>query len=317
MTGEFELISRHFDRPALSDSVEVGIGDDAAVLRPTPGATVVVSTDTLVEGRHFRAGVSAESLGWKAAMVNLSDLAAMGAFPRWLTLALTLPEADDDWVAAFAAGFRAAIAECDADLVGGDITRGPLTIGVTALGECLEAPLTRRAARSGDHLLLTGVTGQAAAALALLEQGAEADVPAELLHRLDRPDARVAAGRAARGLARAAIDVSDGVLADLRHVLDASGVGARLNANALTPDDGLRQAASRCGTTAAEWMWAGGDDYELLVAVSPVHVRTLLELWREQGLTPVELGRATDLPGIHWAGDAPRIDPVSSGYRHF
>lgn len=315
--GEFDLIARHFSRPAQSDSVEVGIGDDAAVLRPTPSASLVVSTDTLVEGRHFRSGVDPEALGWKAAMVNLSDIAAMGGFPRWLTLALTLPEADDHWVAGFAAGFRAAATSCQAELVGGDITRGPLTIGVTALGECLDAPLTRSAARLGDVLVLTGATGGAAAALALLESVTEEDIPPSLLHRLDRPVARVAAGRAARGLAHAAIDVSDGLLADLRHVLDASGVGARLNANALTPDTDLQAAATRTGSAAAQWMWAGGDDYELLVAVPPTHARTLLEIWREQGLQPIEIGRVTEASGLHWAGDAPTMDPVSSGYQHF
>ena len=315
MTGEFELIARHFKRPARSAEVRIGIGDDAAALTPAPGATLLVTTDTLVVGRHFRPEVPADALGWKAAMVNLSDLAAMGGTPRWLTLALTLPEADDAWVAAFADGFRAAAEQVEAELVGGDITRGPLTIGVTALGETLDAPLTRGAAQAGDQLWLTGTTGQAAAAVAGLAAGVTPD--ASLLTRLDRPQARCAAGRAARGLAHAAIDVSDGVLADLDHLLQASRLGARLDADALRPTAAMQALADSLGEAPAPWIWTGGDDYELLVAVPPERAQTLASIWAEQGLAPLCIGELVDAPGLQWQGDAPTIDPVSSGFRHF
>lgn len=315
MTGEFELIARHFARPAQSAQVSIGIGDDAAALIPSAGATLLVTTDTLVAGRHFRSDVPAEALGWKAAMVNLSDLAAMGATPCWLTLAMTLPEADDSWVAAFAEGFRAAAQSVGAELVGGDMTRGPLTIGVTALGETLDAPLRRCAARPGDELWLTGCTGEAAAALAALSEALPVDE--RLLQRLDRPTARCAAGRAARGLAHAAIDVSDGLLADLGHMLKASAVGARLQAGALPPTPAMQALAARLSVAPDPWLWTGGDDYELLVAVPPARSQTLVSIWAEQGLSPVRIGRVVDGEGLSWQGDAPAVDPVSSGFRHF
>ena len=226
---------------------------------------------------------------------------------------LVLTQRDRELVRALVAD--AAAEQVEAELVGGDITRGPLTIGVTALGETLDAPLTRGAAQAGDQLWLTGATGQAAAAVAGLAAGVRPD--ASLLTRLDRPQARCAAGRAARGLAHAAIDVSDGVLADLDHLLKESRLGARLDADALRPTAAMQALADTLGEAPAPWIWTGGDDYELLVAVPPERAQTLASIWAEQGLAPLCIGELVDAPGLQWQGDAPTIDPVSFGFRHF
>ncbi|KPK06231.1 MAG: thiamine monophosphate kinase [Betaproteobacteria bacterium SG8_39] len=262
MASEFELIRRFFDRPARRGArTLLGVGDDAALLRVEPGMALAVSTDMLLAGRHFPEGTAPGALGHKALAVNLSDLAAMGATPRWATLAIALPVADEGWLSAFSAGLFALAQRFDVDLVGGDTTRGPLAISVTVLGEVpAEHALTRGGARPGDDIWVSGVLGQAAAGLAE-RQGQlrlAPQVAAPLRARLEMPEPRIVLGERLRGIASAAIDVSDGFAADLGHVLERSGVGALVH-YAQLPGVRTGDAAldMRC-------VLAGGDDYELI-----------------------------------------------------
>jgi len=250
MPSEFEIIRKYFSRPARH--ALLGVGDDAALLKPDAAAALAVSTDMLLEGRHFARGAAPRSLGHKALAVNLSDMAATGATPRWATLAIALPAADEAWIAAFAEGFYALAERFDVDLVGGDTTRGPLTICVTILGEVpARLALTRGGARPGDDIWVSGELGGAAVAL-------ERPGDAAAASRLHEPEPRVELGERLRGLATAAIDVSDGFAQDLGHILERSGAGARVH-YALLPKFPCDepQLQQRC-------VVAGGDDYELI-----------------------------------------------------
>jgi len=275
VASEFDIIRKYFTRAA--PSAVLGVGDDCALLRPDPGMLLAVSTDMLLAGRHFFPDAEPGKLGHKALAVNLSDLAAMGADPRWATLAIALPDADEKWIAAFAEGFFRLAGRWGMELVGGDTTRGPLTISVTVMGEVpAELALRRAAARAGDDIWLSGVTGEAALALAHLEgrvklEGAVRDA---CLARLHTPEPRVDLGGRLRGLARSAIDVSDGLLADLGHILEASGVGAELVWDKLPRAKAIAGCPDKA--LADDCLLAGGDDYELLFT-APTSKRTEIE----------------------------------------
>lgn len=246
MPSEFDLIRKYFERPA--QSAALGVGDDAALLRPSAGMELAVSTDLLLEGRHFRAGTDARKLGHKSLAVNLSDMAAMGAAPRWATLALALPAADEAWLDGFARGFFALAGRHGVELIGGDTTRGPLTVCVTILGEVPRGlALYRAGAAAGDDIWVSGDLGGAALGLARPEI-------AEAVRRLDEPEPRVELGERLRGIASAAIDVSDGFAQDLGHILERSGVGAVVEYASLPGFPGA----------AMDHVLAGGDDYELV-----------------------------------------------------
>ena len=263
MPSEFEIIQRYFSRPARH--ALLGVGDDAALLRTDAAAELAVATDMLLEGRHFAKGAEPRALGHKALAVNLSDMAAMGATPRWATLALALPHANEDWIAAFADGFYALAERFDVDLIGGDTTRGPLTICVAILGEVPAGlALMRSGARPDDDIWVSGELGGAAYALHDAGNAAAAS-------RLHQPEPRVELGEKLRGIAHAAIDVSDGFAQDLGHILERSGVGAVVH-YALLPKFpcGDAQLQQRC-------VLAGGDDYELLFT-APQSARRELEV---------------------------------------
>ena len=274
---EFELIDRFFRQAeggvTRSRGVLLGIGDDAALLAPTAGSELVASVDMLVAGRHFFADVDPEALGHKTLAVNLSDMAAMGATPRWALLAGALPDVDPAWLGAFARGFLALAAAHGVELVGGDTTRGPLNLCVTILGEVPAGKaLLRRGARLGDSVWVSGVLGDAS--LALAHRGgrvALADDEAEACEKaLLRPTPRVALGVHLRGLASAAIDISDGLLGDLGHVLAASKLGAVLELAAVPHSDALdRQLDGPAASIALDCLLAGGDDYELCFTAAP------------------------------------------------
>lgn len=298
--GEFELIRHCFARRAATapvgdgSPVVLGIGDDAALLRPTPGMLLAVSTDMLVQGRHFFADVDPCALGHKTLAVNLSDMAAMGARPLGFTLALALPQADEAWLDAFADGLFTLAEAHGCALVGGDTTAGPLTLSVTIWGELPpDQALRRDAARVGDDVYVSGWPGEARLALDArrgLRSVAKQDLGA-LTRRLERPTPRVALGLALRGRAHAAADVSDGLVADLGHILQASGVGATLHAQALWDSPALGEALRAQGRAAAlELALAGGDDYELVFTAPPARRAELAALAGQLALPLTRLG---------------------------
>ena len=271
--NEFEVIARYFQRSPRSPDVRIGIGDDCAVIAPRAGSELVITVDMLVEGRHFAAGAYPEALGHKTLAVNLSDLAAMGALPRFALLAGALPSSDPQWIEAFMRGFDALAARYDVDLIGGDTTRGPRTLCVTAIGELpAGTAITRSGARAGDVVYVSGTIGDAALALAIEAEHVrvEARDRASIERRLDRPEPRVALGISLRGIASAALDVSDGLTGDLGHILDASKVGATIDLVAV-PCSGVFQSLLRSDSRAVaiQALLAGGDDYELCFTAPP------------------------------------------------
>jgi thiamine-monophosphate kinase len=292
--GEFDLIRRYFDRarPPQSAHVTLGIGDDCALLQPTPGMQLAVSSDMLVEGRHFLSTVDPAKLGHKALAVNLSDLAACGARPIGFTLALALPSADPVWLEGFSRGLFALADAHACPLVGGDTTRGPLNICITVFGEVPPGQaLLRSGARVGDDLWVSGTLGDARLALEVfrgkltLPDATFGPAFAAARTRMETPTPRVALGLALRGIASAAIDISDGLLGDLGHVLRASGVGACIDANIASI------LIAHCDDSIADsellrFILSGGDDYELAFAAAP-HQRAAVLAAGRRSATPV------------------------------
>jgi thiamine-monophosphate kinase len=315
---EFAIIRRHFQAllPGSAD-VLLGVGDDCALLQPPPGEELALTTDTLVAGRHFDPQVRAESIGWKSLAVSLSDLAAMGARPRWFVLALTLDQAEESWLAAFAQGLKAVAAPAGTALVGGDMTKGPLSITITAIGTVPSGKgLRRSGAKPGDAVCVTGTLGDAALAreLGLATQCARFDPDREFLKaRLNRPSPRLAAGHNLRGLAHAAIDLSDGLAGDLRHILEESWVGAEIRADRLPRSEAFQHLAPPDSGLALQA--AGGDDYELCVCIPQ---ERLAEARRKLDVPLTEIGRITREPGLRWvdASGGPLALDLQA-YRHF
>lgn len=272
--GEFELITRYFDRVTSSRrDVEKGIGDDCALLTLPEKQTLAISTDTLVEGVHFLRDIHPADLGYKALAVNLSDLAAMGADPAWLTLALTLPDVNEPWLKAFSDSLFELLDYYNMQLIGGDTTRGPLslTLGIHGLVPQGRA-LKRSGAKPGDWIYVTGTLGDSAAGLSLLQHKTRINDPVThevLIKRHLRPMPRILQGQALRDLASAAIDLSDGLVSDLGHILKASDVGARLNVDALPLSDVLKQHFEP--EQALRWALGGGEDYELCFTVPEIN----------------------------------------------
>jgi len=266
--SEFDLIARYFSHQAVNrKDVILGIGDDGAVLQAPQGCELVISTDTLVSEVHFPSSLSPQSVGYRALAVNLSDLAAMGAEPAWMTLALTLPENDETWLAGFSAGFMALANEWSLQLIGGDLTRGPLTITVQITGFVPTGQaLKRSTARPGDAIYVTGTLGDAALALQRSRSG-DIDSDPFLKQRFERPEPRVEVGLKLRGIATSAIDVSDGLAADLGHVLAASGCGGTILSEAMPFSPRMLSLTDR--THATELALGGGDDYELCFTARP------------------------------------------------
>lgn len=313
--GEFELIRRFFTRPTRRADVQLGVGDDCALLRPSPGKCVAMTVDTLVEGIHFLAGTDPGRLGHKCLAVNLSDQAAMGAAPAWVSLAITLPQSDEAWLSAFAKGFLDLADQYGVDLVGGDTTRGPLSITVQALGFVSERDaLHRSGAKVGDGIYLTGDLGLAGLGLEIL-QGRTSIVAKEAVDRLEMPQPRVQAGQALAGFANACIDVSDGLSADLGHLLEASGVGATLDWTALPLPSAIRRYIAQGGD---EWMpLRAGDDYELCFTVSTDREDELALRMEAFGCSCVRIGHIDRQGGLRLRKDR-RVFPISaSGFQHF
>lgn len=302
--GEFDLIRRYFQRPVRRAAL--GVGDDCALLAPAPGMQLAISSDMLVEGRHFFADVNPRLLGHKALAVNLSDLAASGARPLAFTLALSLPRADEDWISEFATGLLTLADAHDCELIGGDTTGGPLNICITVFGEVPAGQaLLRSGARAGDEIWVSGTLGDAR--LALEAMLGHVQLPAELLQqarqRLEAPTPRVALGLALRGIASSALDVSDGLLGDLGHILELSSVGATVDSRCTTP---LMAAAAYPHSDA--WQFdsklqqqctlAGGDDYELCFTAPAARHADVLAAGAASGTTVHRIGRIDAEPGL-------------------
>ena len=315
--NEFDLIRRYFDRPAADPAVRLAVGDDAAILAPTPGHELLVSTDMLVCGRHFFADVDPRALGHKALAVNLSDIAAMGGAARWATLAAAWPELDADWLAAFAEGWFALADAHEVALIGGDTTRGPLTLSVSIFGEAPAGRALRRdGGRAGDDVWVSGELGMAAAAVrARLGQLTLPEAERALAQqRLDWPQPRLALGQALRGLASAALDVSDGLLADLGHLAARSGVAAWVRADWLPMPACLREQGAAGLACAA----AGGDDYELCFAAPPSARAALADLGRALAVPLTRIGALTEGVGCRLLNpDGSDILLEQHGYDHF
>ncbi len=317
--AEFSLIDRIRARTAARADIALGIGDDAALLQPQAGLQLVVTADTLNSGVHFPPETPAADIGWKTLAVNLSDLAAMGAQPAWCTLALSLPNAEEVWVDGFADGFFALADTHGIVLIGGDTTRGPLSLSVTAMGQVTPGSALRRdAAQVGDDIWVSGTLGDAAIALRAW-QGGTLDVrgPAEdaqvehLRLRLARPTPRVALGRALVGVAHAAVDVSDGLLADLGHICARSGAGARIDPACLPLSAAAR---ARVGDThARDAALRGGDDYELCFT-APAAKRAAIEALGERLVLPLtRIGEMVQGQGVVADGN----ERGTAGYEHF
>jgi thiamine-monophosphate kinase len=286
--------------------VDVGIGDDGAVLTPRPDQQQIQVIDTLVEGVHFPADTSPEDIAYRAVAVNLSDIAAMGGCPRWMTLALTLKTSDEQWVKSFAAGLFTAADEFDVALVGGDTTSGPIvTVTVTVTGDVpTGAAILRSGAKVGDGIFVTGTLGDAAAGLQLLQAGESNEV---LQQRFLRPTARIEIGQQLLGKASAAIDVSDGLVGDLKKLLVASGVGGEIEIEMLPLSAALRQRFD--SAEQRQLALTGGDDYELCFTASETVVEDVADITRIGSVT-----KSTELV-CRLNGEIVDID--DSGYRHF
>ncbi|MFZ6697119.1 thiamine-phosphate kinase [Stenotrophomonas acidaminiphila] len=317
---EFALIERIARRTRARADIVLGIGDDAALLQPAPGQQLAVTADTLNAGVHFPAESAPADIGWKALAANLSDLAAMGAVPAWCTLSLSLPQAEGDWLDAFADGLFALADASGIAVVGGDTTRGPLSISITAIGQVPAAQALRRdGARVGDDIWVSGHPGEAAGALRLWQQGrldvrgVVADAAHERLRqRLQRPMPRVSLGLALRTCAHAAADVSDGLLADLGHIASRSGVAAVLQADAMPLSAALRTALG--DAAALDCALRGGDDYELCFTAAPERRQAVQALAADLALPLARIGMIAEGRGVHCEGDA---GAGRSGYRHF
>ena len=319
--GEFSLIARYFNRVRRARlDVETGIGDDCALLNVPEKQTLAISTDTLVSGIHFLPDIDPADLAYKALAVNLSDLAAMGADPAWLTLALTLPEVDESWLKAFSDSLFEQLSYYDMQLIGGDTTRGPLSMtlgihGYVPMGRALK----RSGAKPGDWIYVTGTPGDSAAGLAILQDRLQVDDPKDadwLIKRHLRPTPRILHGQALRDLANAAIDLSDGLISDLGHILQASECGAIIDVDTLPYSEALRRHVDP--DQALRWALGGGEDYELCFTVPELNRGALEVAIGQLGIPYTCIGQmSADVDGISFTREGREVTFDWKGYDHF
>jgi thiamine-monophosphate kinase len=314
--GEFDLIAKYFSRPVRH--AVLGGGDDCALLQPRPGMLWAVSTDALVEGRHFLSTVAPEALGHKALAVNLSDLAACGAQPVAFTLSLTLPRVDEEFLAGFAAGMYALADAHGIELVGGDTTAGPLTIGITVMGEVPPGQALRRGgARAGDDVWVSGRLGDARLALEVFrgKVALRGEAFEDVRRAMERPQPRVALGLALRGVATAAIDLSDGLAGDLGHVLRASGVGATLRLADIPHGEHVAASPEALRRTC---LLGGGDDYELAFCAAPADSDRVRAAAARAGVAATCIGTLEATPGLRVVDAAGAVVPLAErAFDHF
>lgn len=319
--GEFDLIARYFNRPeTVRRDVQLGIGDDCALLTVAEKQLLAISTDTLVSGIHFLAQIDPADLGYKALAVNLSDLAAMGADPAWLSLALTLPNVDEAWLKTFSDSLFEQLDYYGMQLIGGDTTRGPLSMTLTINGLVPAGrALTRSGAKIGDWIYVTGTLGDSAAGLAILQQRLQVSDPEArnyLLKRHLRPMPRILQGKALRDLATSAIDISDGLISDLKHVLKASGCGARIELDELPMSQVMTQHAEV--DQALCWALTGGEDYELCFTVPEINRGALDVALSHLGADYTCIGQiVSPADGVKFYRGHQEIELPWHGYDHF
>lgn len=315
--SEFDLIKRYFTRP--TPGATLGVGDDAALLRVGDGMELAVSTDMLVSGTHFLPDADPFLLGHKTLAVNLSDMAAMGATPHWATLAIALPSANEDWLRHFSEGIFALADEFGVELIGGDTTRGPLNLSVTIMGEVPQGKALRRdGAQAGDDIWVSGTLGDAALGLAHLQGKTRLpdDIRERCLAALQQPQPRIALGMALRGIAHSAIDISDGLLADLGHILESSRVAAEINYDRLpvSASSGGKDMAAlqqRCALS-------GGDDYELCFTAADTQRAAIESMACRLQLSLTRIGKIVSGSGCKVrAADGSVMQIERSGYDHF
>lgn len=318
--GEFELIQRCFAEAGRKRAdVAIGIGDDGAVVQVREGCDLVITTDSMVEGIHFFPDVDPRSLGHKLVAVNVSDLAAMGAEPCWLSLALTLPKVDEAWLTAFAEGLSETADYYNCQLIGGDTTRGPLSLTMIAKGLVPKGKaITRAGAQNGDYVYVTGTLGDAALGLQLVQNKVEVSKKhrAHILQRFHYPTARVALGQALRNIASSAMDVSDGLAGDLLHILRRSNVGAVVDVNKVPMSQALKDSCT--AEQALQYALSGGEDYELLFTVPENRRGSLEVLLSPYGVPVTCIGRITGAVGKleFKQGDTP-FSYQHQGFEHF
>ena len=324
MTGvtEFSLIEQYFTFDPEREDVVLGVGDDCALLTPPVNKQLAVTVDTLVAGVHFPVNTSPEDIAYKSLAVSLSDLAAMGAEPAWATLALTMPDSDPNWLQGFSTSFKETLKAYGVQLIGGDTTQGPLSITVQLTGFVEAGRAMRRdTARVGDWIYVTGHLGDAALGLKLLnvDDLADATIKDGCVKKLNRPVPRVAFAQKAAEYCSCAIDISDGLVSDLGHILKASGCGARIHFNQLPVSKAFRKSPIYLNQfNYSQMILAGGDDYELCLVTSPYNEEALLELAESMGVVLTHIGEidaSTGLSVINAAGEAIAVN--TSGYEHF
>jgi len=317
--SEFELINQYFKSiVGHRKDVHLGIGDDAALLDVPEGQRLVVTVDTLVKDIHFSSDVTPEDLAHKSLVVNLSDLAAMGAAPAWVTLSLTIPEADKNWIESFSQKFAELCRYFDVQLVGGDTCRGELSVSVQAMGFVPHtSALKRSSAQPGDLIYVTGHIGDAGAGLALQqEQKTEYSIDEQfLISRLDNPTPRLEVGIMLRNIANAAIDISDGFIQDLSHILDASDVGAVVEVGNLPVSDVMQSNYTE--KQAQSFAMTAGDDYELCFTVSPENQDALDRVLSTVSCPVTQVGRITASKGLQLRNKDELLQQPSLGYEHF
>lgn len=319
--GEFSLISRYFDRVRSSRlDVETGIGDDCALLSVPEKQTLAISTDTLVSGIHFLPDINPADLARKALAVNLSDLAAMGADPAWLTLALTLPSVDEAWLETFSDSLFEQLNYYDMQLIGGDTTKGPLSMTLGIHGFVPEGrALKRSGAKPGDWIYVTGTPGDSAAGLAILQDRLQVNAKEDadyLVKRHLNPTPRILSGQALRGLANSAIDLSDGLISDLGHILKASECGARIDLDLLPYSEAMTRHVEP--EQALRWALSGGEDYELCFTVPELNRGAMDVALGNFGMAYTCIGQMTaDVEGLHFQRDGKPVTLDWKGYDHF
>jgi len=317
MASEFDLIRQYFTRP--TSHTNLGVGDDAALLTVDQGHELAISVDMLVAGTHFLADTNPRQLGWKSLAVNISDMAAMGAEPKWATLAIALLAADESWISAFAEGFFACAEKFRVDLIGGDTTRGPLCISVQIMGQIPAGRALRRdGAKAGDDIWVSGQLGDAALALnhLLSKHPLTDDELAQTLPALLQPQPRVALGLALHNVAHSAIDISDGLLADLGHILKASGLGAELCLDDIPRSAIMQQHLTR--SSVLNMLLAGGDDYELCFTADADSHDRIMQIAQQLDIRLSRIGRTSAKPGLVIKDrQGNTIETGASGFDHF